>query len=452
MLFSSLTFLFYFLPIVVLVHYFLPERAQNPFLFVASLVFYAWGEVRYVPLFFALLALDYALGRLMAAAKTPALRRALLALGVAADIGALLYYKYSGFLLSAIGMGGRFDVPASLPLGISFFTFQAVGYLIDVYRGQTAPEKDLISFGTFLFLFPQLIAGPIVRYSDMKQALHVRRRPSAVQLDRGMALFIAGLASKVLLANPLGALSDELHAVTGDSACQWAFLTVYNLHVYFDFWGYSVMALGMGRMLGFTFPRNFNHPYAAESIADFWHRWHITLSGWFRDYVYIPLGGSRKGPARTLLNTLIVWLLTGFWHGAGWTYILWGLWFFVSIEFDRYVLRPLRLPGIVRRAHMVLCMVLSYAVFTAPDLHGTGEMLVTLFTFRSSGAVWFWLRENLLLLVVSIACCVPPVIGFARRLMVNHPCMRCAGMLALLFLCLAALAKSSYNPFLYFRF
>ncbi len=452
MLFSSLTFLFYFLPAVILIHRFLPEKAQNPFLFAASLVFYAWGEIRYVPLFFVLLVLDYLLGRGLQSARRQAVRRLLLTAGILADIGALLYYKYSGFLLDTLGMGGRFPTPATLPLGISFFTFQAVGYLVDVYRRQTEAEKDVIAFGTFLFLFPQLIAGPIVRYSDMKQALHVHRRPDAAAMDKGMALFIAGLASKVLLANPLGALSDELHAVTGDSACQWAFLTVYNLHVYFDFWGYSVMALGMGRMLGFRFPQNFNHPYAADSITDFWRRWHITLSGWFRDYVYIPLGGSRKGTGRTIFNMLVVWLLTGFWHGAGWTYIGWGLWFYVSLLFDKYVLKPLRLPGVVRRLHMILCMVLSYAVFTAPDLKGAWDMVVTLFSFRSGGTALFWLRENLLLLIVSVACCVPAVIGLGKRLLARRTWLRCACMTALLVLCLAALAKSSYNPFLYFRF
>ena len=310
MLFSSLTFLFYFLPVVVLIHRFLPEKWQNPFLFAASLVFYAWGEIRYVPLFFALLIADYGLGLLLDRTKSPAARRWLLAAGVALDIGALLYYKYSGFLLDNLGLRGRFSVPASLPLGISFFTFQAVGYLIDVFRRRTEAERDIFAFGAFLFLFPQLIAGPIVRYGDLKAALHTRRKPDGDALDRGMALFIAGLASKVLLANPLGALSNELHAVTGDCACQWAHLTAYTLHIYFDFWGYSVMTLGMGRMLGFRFPHNFNHPYAAASITDFWRRWHMTLGGWFRDYVYIPLGGSRKGTVRTLLNMLVVWALS----------------------------------------------------------------------------------------------------------------------------------------------
>ena len=452
MLFSSLTFLFYFLPVVVLIHRFLPEKWQNPFLFAASLVFYAWGEIRYVPLFFALLIADYGLGLLLDRTKGPAARRWLLAAGVALDIGALLYYKYSGFLLDNLGLRGRFSVPASLPLGISFFTFQAVGYLIDVFRGRTEAERDIFAFGAFLFLFPQLIAGPIVRYGDLKAALHTRRKPDGDALDRGMALFIAGLASKVLLANPLGALSNELHAVTGDCACQWAHLTAYTLHIYFDFWGYSVMTLGMGRMLGFKFPRNFNHPYAAASITDFWRRWHVTLGGWFRDYVYIPLGGSRKGTARTLLNMLVVWALSGFWHGAGWTFILWGLWFYLAIVFDKYVLGRFRAPGILRRLYAVFCVVAGYAFFTAADLTEALGTLTALFSFRSGGSALFWLRENALLLAAAVACCVPAVINAGKRLMGRHRLLRCGCMLGLLLLCLAALAKSSYNPFIYFRF
>ena len=452
LLFSSLTFLFYFLPAVVLIHRLLPQKAQNPFLFAASLVFYAWGEIRYVPLFFALLLADYGLGLLLGRARGGAGRKALMALGVLVDIGALVYYKYSGFLLGSLGLAGRFSVPQSLPLGISFFTFQAVGYLIDVYRRQTEPERDIFAFGAFLFLFPQLIAGPIVRYGDLKAALHTRRRPGAEALDKGMALFVAGLASKVLLANPLGALSEELRAVTGDSACQWAHLTAYTLHIYFDFWGYSVMTLGMGRMLGFRFPRNFNHPYAAASITDFWRRWHITLGGWFRDYVYIPLGGSRKGTARTLLNMLVVWALSGFWHGAGWTFILWGLWFFAALVIDKYALRRFHAPGIVRRVFALLCVVVGYAFFTAPDLKSAGETLAALFSFRAGPTALFWLRENAVLLAVSVACCVPPVIEAGRRLLGRHTALRCACMLATLLICLAALAKSSYNPFIYFRF
>ena len=452
MLFSSLTFLFYFLPVVVLIHYFLPEKWQNPFLFVASLVFYAWGEIRYVPLFFALLALDYGVGRLIGHTQNAAAMRWLLAAGIAADIGSLLYYKYSGFLLNTLGMGGRFNTPNMLPLGISFFTFQAVGYLVDVYRRKTEAEKNIFAFGTFLFLFPQLIAGPIVRYGELKTALHMRRKPAADALDKGMALFIAGLASKVLLANPLGALSNELHAMTGDTACQWMHLVAYTLHIYFDFWGYSVMALGMGKMLSFTFPKNFDHPYAAPSISEFWRRWHITLGGWFRDYVYIPLGGSRKGAARTLLNTLIVWFLSGFWHGAGWNFIFWGLWFFVALIIDRHILKALRLPAIVRRLFMILCVVMGYALFSADSLQEARMTFAALFSFRSGGNVLFWLRDNILLLIVSLACGVPAVIENGKRLLIRHTVLRCLTMLAVLLLCLAALAKSSYNPFIYFRF
>ena len=452
MLFSSLSFLLYFFPAVILVHYFLPQKAQNVFLFLASLVFYAWGEIRYLHLFFLLLMLDWAVGALLEKTDKAPLRRLILAVGVIGNMGALLYYKYSGFFAENLGLAGILPVNKTLPLGISFFTFQAVGYMVDVYRRDIAAEKNVFAFGTFIFMFPQLIAGPIIRYADTRQALHRRRRPSGAELDRGMTLFILGLSAKVLLANPLGAFSEEMHAHGGDSLCAFLFMAAYGFQLYFDFLGYSVMAIGMGRMLGFSFPRNFLHPYASSSITDLWRRWHITLAAWFRDYVYIPLGGNRKGAARTVFNTLLVWLLTGFWHGAGWNYILWGGWYFLALMVDKYLLRPLPKNKIPRRAWFFVSILLGQVIFRTRTLADAGKIYAALFSLRFTGEALFWLRENALLLIVAVAFCVPKVADGFQALLEKRGAVRYAAMLALLCLCLISLTESSYNPFLYFHF
>ena len=451
MLFSSLSFLLYFLPPVVLIHLFLPKRLQNPFLFFASLFFYAWGDARFVPLFFALLIVDWGCGVLLEKTEKQGIKKLLLALGVAANMGSLFLFKYTGFFASLLGI--NVAIGQSLPLGISFFTFQATGYLADVYRKQTKCERNLFAFGTFLFMFPQLIAGPIVRYSDLSNALHEKRRPVGSALEMGMALFIGGLAAKVLLANPLGAFAEEMRALMEqDTACAWLYMLCYSLQIYFDFLGYSVMAVGMGRMLGFSFPRNFNHPYAAASVTDFWRRWHITLSGWFRDYVYIPLGGNRRGTARTILNMLAVWSLTGFWHGASWEFILWGLWYFVMLVLDKYLLERLKAPGFLRRILMYASVGIGWMMFSANGAENILPMLQSLVTIRSEGHSLFWLREMAPVLCAAVLCCVPALANGAKKLLKRFTWLRFAVMLALLLLSLAALTKSSYNPFLYFRF
>ena len=453
MLFSSLSFLLYFFPAVILIHFFLPRQLQNPFLFFVSLFFYAWGDARFVPLFFGLLVVDWGCGALLAKVEKPGVRRCLLTLGVIVNMGSLFLFKYARFFLDVLGWNAPAFVVSALPLGISFFTFQATGYLADVYRKRTKPENNVFAFGAFLFMFPQLIAGPIVRYSDLSKALHQKRRPDSAALETGMALFIGGLAAKVLLANPLGAFSVEMRTLMeADTLCAWLYLLCYSLQIYFDFLGYSVMAVGMGRMLGFSFPRNFNHPYAAASVTDFWRRWHITLSGWFRDYVYIPLGGNRRGTARTILNMLAVWSLTGFWHGASWEFILWGLWYFITLTVDKYLLERLKAPGAVRRLFMYFCVGVGWMMFNADGAHNILPMLGSLVTFHGEGHALFWLREMAPLLAVSTLCCVPAVVEGAKKLARRFTVLRFGVMLALLLLSLAALTENSYNPFLYFRF
>ena len=453
MLFSSLSFLLYFFPLVILIHYFLPKRGQNAFLLLASLLFYAWGDAGQVPLFAGLLALNWGVGVLLGRTEKAPLRRLLLTAGLVCDFGALLFYKYTGFLLGALGLHPAFVSGLTLPLGISFFIFQAAGYLIDVYRGSVAPEKNPVDFGAFLFLFPQLIAGPIVRYSDMADALHSKRRPDAQALESGMALFAAGLAAKVLLANPLGEAYTQLHSLSGDMLCAWASLGAYTLQIYFDFMGYSVMAVGMGRMLGFSFPRNFRHPYAAVSVTDFWRRWHITLSGWFRDYVYIPLGGSRRGKARTALNLLAVWSLTGLWHGADWNFLLWGLWYFVLLSAEKFIFAGrIKLPMLLQRTLTLLGVMLGWALFVSDGMPGFSAYLASLFSFRTTAGSLFWLREFAGVMLLGVVFCIPQAVEGLKKLCRKYAILRYAAVLGALLLCLASLAKSSYNPFLYFRF
>lgn len=453
MLFSSLSFLLYFFPFVILIHYFLPGKLQNTFLLLASLFFYAWGDARQVPLFAILLMMNWGVGWLLVRAEKPAARRLLLAGGLICDFGALLFYKYTGFFMGMLGLYPAFLAGMTLPLGISFFIFQAAGYLIDVYRRQTEPEKNPVNFGAFLFLFPQLIAGPIVRYSDMTKALHEKRRPDAKKLESGMVLFVAGLAAKVLLANPLGEAYDTLHAVSGDMLCAWLSLAAYTLQIYFDFMGYSVMAVGLGRMLGFHFPRNFNHPYAASSVTDFWRRWHITLSGWFRDYVYIPLGGSRRGKGRTVLNLLAVWCLTGLWHGADWNFLLWGLWYFLLLSAEKFIFSgKFMLPGWIRRLLTILGVMLGWALFVSEGLSGFVAYVSSLFSFSITGQTLFWLQEFVGIMLLGVVFCIPGVVERLKKLCRQYTLLRYIAVLGILLLCLASLAKSSYNPFLYFRF
>ena len=440
------------MPVVVLLHAVLPQRWQNPFLLLASLVFYAWGDARRLPLFLALLAADWGIGLLLDRAEGRRQKRFLLFLGCLISFGALLFYKYSAFLLGIFGLAPAFVRGLTLPLGISFFTFQAAGYLIDVYRGETKPEKSLVAFGAFIFLFPQLIAGPIVRYGPMREALHRRRRPDAAALDGGMALFAVGLAAKVLLANPLGAMYEALRAYPGDMACAWLSLVGYSLQIYFDFMGYSVMAVGLGRMLGFSFPRNFRHPYAAVSVTDFWRRWHITLSGWFRDYVYIPLGGNRRGKTRTVLHLAVVWLLTGLWHGADWTFELWGLRYFVLLAAEKLLFGKRKAPAPLTRAGTLILVMLGWALFASDGLAAFRAYLADLFSFRAGPQALFWLRENAALLLVSLMCCVPGIVEGLKRFCRERGWARLTATAALLILSIAALAKSTYNPFLYFRF
>lgn len=451
MLFSSLIFLLWFLPPVVLLHLLLPAKARNALLFCASVLFYAWGEIRYVPLVLASMLVNHFLGSCCASAR-PGLKKAAFALSLAVNFGALGFFKYAGFFLETLGLPELApDLP--LPLGISFYTFQTQAYVVDVYRGKIKPDRSLVDYGAFVLLFPQLIAGPIVLYTDISRELK-RRTLSAEGLEEGVSLFITGLAYKVLLANPLGALWEGAKpAAASSSLAAWLGIIAFGLQIYFDFAGYSLMALGMGRMLGFRFPRNFDRPYAAWSVRGFWQRWHMTLSSWFRDYVYIPLGGNRRGKARTLLNLLFVWGLTGLWHGASWNFVVWGLWFFVFLALERAPfggwLDAHRLFG---RAYTLLVVLLGWVLFALESLPEALSYAGRMFGGGGAGEGLHLLRNNAVLLPLAVACCVPAVGDRVRRLFAAHAPFRACALFVTLALCVAALVNSDYNPFLYFRF
>jgi len=372
MIFSSSIFLFGFLPCVLLCYLILPFKLKNIFLLSASLLFYAWGELGYTLLMLVSILWNYLLGRVIC--KTTRRRGLALFVGVAVNLLLLGYFKYANFLVD--NLGGLFSAaglmipeiePVHLPLGISFFTFQAISYLVDVYRSEVESQDNILTVGLYIAMFPQLIAGPIVRYSTVAKQL-VYRHVSPRQMEKGVLRFVYGLAKKLLIANSVGEVADALFALPADqltAVSAWIAVFAYGLQIYFDFSGYSDMAIGLGLMLGFTFPENFNYPYSARSVRDFWRRWHMSLTGWLRDYLYIPLGGSRRGDARTLVNLISVFLLCGLWHGASWNFVIWGAWHGIFIIIERVRLRSvmMRWPVIIQHLYVLLVVMLGWVFF-----------------------------------------------------------------------------------------
>ncbi len=460
MVFSSNIFLFFFLPAVLALYYLTPRRGRNAILLLASLVFYGWGEPVYLLLMLFTIALNYLCGLRIAARRTQG-RSAKPALvwAVILNLGLLAWFKYAGFLARTLrhlpGLGAL-PIPAiALPIGISFYIFQSMSYTIDVYRGDAPIQRDPIRFGTYVALFPQLIAGPIVRYKDVAVQLEQRRETTG-QFAAGVTLFVIGLAKKVLLANQMGAMWDALRAQPGTLAA-WAGLIAYHFQIYFDFSGYSDMAIGLGRMFGFEFLRNFNYPYIAQSVTEYWRRWHISLSTWFREYVYIPLGGNRKGLARQLLNILLVWMLTGLWHGANANYVLWGLYFALLLIAEKLLAGkfPDRLPKPLRHLVLLFLVLMSWVLFYFED---GGEMLAfarRLFSFTPTGLHGLHLFLGYLPILLAAALASTPLGAHIAGRLKNtalFPWLRVLLPGLLLLLCVASLATQSYNPFIYFRF
>lgn len=404
MVFSSIAFIMYFMPVFFLVYYILPASYKNAWLFLASLGFYYYGvrgNPGYLLLMIMSVVVNFVAGKLIEAQKTKRARKAWLVVGIVYDLGWLILFKYLGFLIENLNaLFGAMHVKVQLetwnlilPIGISFYTFQIISYLVDVYRRETKAEKSLISLGTYLCMFPQLIAGPIVNYHLIQEQLH-KRKHSMEKVESGLKVFALGLAYKVLLANRVGHLWTEVTAIGYESISTplaWMSIVAYSLQLYFDFYGYSLMAIGLGRMMGFDFPQNFNNPYMAVSMTDFWRRWHMTLGGWFREYVYIPLGGNRGGFAKTVRNMFVVWLLTGLWHGASWNFVLWGLLLFVLLFVEKAGLgKVLERHKALGHIYMILCIPLSWLVFVITDLSQLGIYLQKLFPFfGSTGTVLF---------------------------------------------------------------
>lgn len=472
MVFSSAVFLFVFFPIVLIL-YFLPVigdtqkdlKKKNIVLFLSSLVFYAWGEPVYIVLMLISIFFNYNLGiDIENNSSKPKKVKALMLFGVVFNLFMLGFFKYSGFvtenLASILGKEISYN-PLPLPVGISFYTFQILSYVIDVYKGEVKAQHSFVAFGAYISMFPQLIAGPIVQYKDIDRQLFDR----AVTVEKfydGIIYFIKGLGKKVLFANTIGALYTEI--VAGDLSSlsvvsSWLAVIAYTLQIYFDFSGYSDMAVGLGKMMGFEFVQNFNFPYKATSIKDFWSRWHISLSTWFRDYVYIPLGGNRKGTARTIINTLIVWSLTGLWHGAAWNFIAWGAFYGVLLILEKFVLKDVlnKLPKALRYIGTIIVVMLGWVLFSAESLSDAitlvGSMIGLGGSFIDAESKYLLSQNAFLIVVMSLSA-----VGVFQRLSESvkstkwERAVKSVVYLGIFALCIAYLISESYNPFLYFRF
>ncbi len=465
MLFSSITFLLYFLPVALAAYFLAPDRAKNVVLLAASLVFYVWGGPAYALLMLALITIGFAFGLVIDRHRGTARAKAACAAGIVCTVTALFYFKYADFAIASFNYVTSADAPLIgivLPVGISFYTFQLLSYLIDVYRGEPAC-RNWITLATYIAMFPQLVAGPIVRYADIRPQMG-KRAISWADASYGVRRFVLGLAKKVLIANQLFALTELFRATQEPSVlfC-WLYAVAFMLCIYFDFSGYSDMAIGLGRMFGFTFRENFDHPYVSRSATEFWRRWHISLGSWFRDYVYIPLGGNRVGRARWVANIVLVWAVTGLWHGAAWNFVAWGLMFALLLVVEKLWLgRLLERHGALAHAYLLLAVCVSFVVFNANGLGGAAADLAGMFGLAGlplvSVEALYQLRSFALVLVIAAVGATPVVRNLCRRMGKNPQAARVLAVVepallaALLVLCIACLVDASFNPFLYFRF
>lgn len=480
MVFSSLFFLFAYLPAVLLLYYILPARWRNPALLIFNLIFYGWGEPVYVLLMLFSILVDFSLGiGIEKYRKKKHLAKGLVAASVIWNLGLLFFFKYYVFTVESFQATGLFkDLPilsVSLPIGISFYTFQKLSYIIDVYRGTCEGQRNFVEFSVFVTLFPQLIAGPILQYKDLEAQLK-RRDYRVSKMREGIRCFTIGLCKKVLLANSIGELWDyyrQLEIGQLSMLGAWIGLLAFCFQIYFDFSGYSDMAVGLGKMLGFDFKPNFNYPYISRSITDFWRRWHISLSSWFRDYLYIPLGGNRKGKARWMRNLFLVWAATGIWHGASWNFLLWGLYYALLLMAEKLWLLPRleRLPKVFGRLYALFFIIIGWAIFAMPDMTDAGGYFYALAGISGCGGFVkgdiFLLTNYALLFVILIFAALPAGKFFFRKLVsgggqkdgtsgnwkagiadMAEAVLIAAGLV----LSTAYLVDSTYNPFLYFRF
>ena len=461
MLFSSIPFLYYFLPLVMVLYFLVPRRGKNTVLLLSSLVFYGWGEPKLLFLMIFTIVLFWACGLAMGRAAGQRQKKFWLLVSVVISVALLGLFKYADFFIGSFNSLTGLGLPMlrlALPVGISFYTFQCLSYTIDVYRGEVPPQKNILSFGAYVSMFPQLIAGPIVRYCDIARQLE-NRTHSWEQVSRGLRRFLVGLSKKVILADNFALLiklfreSDEKSVLF-----YWLYALAFLFNIYFDFSGYSDMAIGLGRIFGFDFPENFNYPYLSKSVTEFWRRWHMTLGSWFRDYVYIPMGGNRVGRGRWMFNILTVWMLTGLWHGAAWNFVLWGLFFGVMLMIEKWVPALQKLPGLLRHGYVLLAVILSFVLFNADGLTMAGQDMAGLFGFGNvplvSDAALYYLKSYAVLLGLGILGATPLVKQAAEKISrttiggILEPVV----LALLLLVCTAYLVDGSFSPFLYFRF
>lgn len=454
-----------FLPFVLTLYYITPRRFRNLTLFIVDLVFYAWGEPWLVILMLFSILLNYTSGILIGINREKkGLARFIFILSVILNLGLLGFFKYAGFIGETLNMVMPFlNIPIleiALPIGISFYTFQTMSYTIDVYKNTVKVQKNIITFGTYVSLFPQLIAGPIVRYEDVAEQL-MHRKETLQGFTDGIKLFLIGLSKKVLLANEMGNLWDAVRESGTQSGAlgSWVGIIAYTFQIYFDFCGYSEMAMGLGKMFGFDFLKNFDYPYISKSITEFWRRWHISLGTWFREYVYIPLGGNRKGLYRQIINIAVVWFLTGLWHGASWNFILWGLYFGVLLMIEKlFMLKILKkAPAIISHIYSIIIILFGWVLFYFENLNEMGIFLARMFGsdgFMMSGDISVKIISYIPLLIVS-AITSTPLISKLYHKIKSKPILYVidnAGCVLALLLCTAALVSSDYNPFLYYKF
>lgn len=458
MVFSSILFIFRFLPIAMILYFLTPNKYKNLTLLLISLMFYSWGEPKYFLIMVASIFVDYFISRgIEKSRNNKKVSIALLSISIVFNLGILFFFKYFNFFLenvnNILGLSLKY-VKITLPLGISFYTFQTMSYTIDVFLGKVKAEKNIINFGAFVCLFPQLIAGPIVKYTDINVELK-HRKIDMKQIQDGIELFILGLGSKVLIANNIGAFWSEIEGkgfVGLGIVIAWISVLAFAFQIYFDFSGYSLMAIGLGKILGFNFPRNFNYPYISKSITEFWRRWHITLGSWFKEYVYIPLGGNRVGRLRLYINLFIVWFLTGFWHGASYNFILWGLYFFILISIEKAVLlKFLEKHKIISHIYSIFFILLGWAIFAVVDLGQLKILLKEMFSVSKNNQWIYYLRNYGITFIIATVLSTPIVKNIYNKV-IKSDILNTFILMIIFLLCIAYLVDATYNPFLYFRF
>lgn len=473
MVFSSLLFLFRFLPAVLLLYYIAPRKIRNLVLFLFSLLFYAWGEPKYVFLMLFSITMDFFMGQMVAKSKARNNRKAakrFLTISIVVNLSILAFFKYADFIIGTINSVAGLSLPMlsiPLPIGISFFTFQTMSYVIDVYKGATKVQKNWVNYGTYVSMFPQLIAGPIVQYKTIAEQMEYRKE-NASDFAEGIHRFLLGMGKKVLLANTIGLLCDAVMALEITQVpvlTAWLGAIAYTFQIYFDFSGYSDMAIGLGKMFGFHFLENFNYPYISRSITEFWRRWHISLSSWFKEYVYIPLGGNRRGVLLQARNILVVWMLTGIWHGASWNYVLWGVYYGILLMLEKFLLKPVlkHLPGVLQNVYTMVLVIFGWVLFKCEDLSYCFSYLKAMVGGFHAGWIgresMYLLRNYGALLVILLFGCtmIPKKIGhritgkFGETSWIGLV-LRIVWYGGIFLISLAYLVDATYNPFLYFRF